>query len=712
MYKASPAVFNLIGDDDGLLFFGTNKGVVIFDGERWSLIPVSNFSDVKCLQKSPDGKIYVGANGNFGYLQKNVQEDFRYISLADSLPEKHKNFNDVWQIVFLNDKIYFQTYRGIFTYHQGNLTFDEIIDVYIFDINNKLFASSYVTGEFGRFIDGAIQPMNNFPDLSGDLIFQVFDYDENNYLMATSENGLFLLDKITEDVTVFESEVNNYLKKYNFYDGLKIRDDLYGFGSWTGGIAFIDDKGDVKHVFDQSNGLYANHVYDMSMGKNNDLWLATSNGISRISLDSLGFANPTVEPKPTFPLIKSINFSLNNNSINLYQVKDADNVIEESYAIENGIVNIYQSPSSMSFYYSSPGFAGEESSYAVFLDGYDTKWSNWNQNPVKEYTNLKSGNYTFYIQAKKNVTGHLSEISSININIITPWYQSIWIKVVIICVILAGIYAIIRLMMLRLKTQNVRLERIVDERTQDLIEQQQKLSSLNKYLTLTNKELDSFVYHTSHDLKAPLKSVLGLLDLAKREDAEQKFAQYHNRMEASVHKLEEFISSIIQYSANSKSEVHIKEIDFNKLIENAISEIQFHEAFDKIKISKNIQTNGDFYSDKKRIQIVLNNLISNSIKYYDKNKQSPHIKIEIYQDNGTVHMAIEDNGIGIKEEFQDKVFKMFYRASEKSYGSGLGLYIIHETVKKLNGSIHLESKEGQYCKFSIVLPNSKQEVII
>lgn len=88
------------------------------------------------------------------------------------------------------------------------------------------------------------------------------------------------------------------------------------------------------------------------------------------------------------------------------------------------------------------------------------------------------------------------------------------------------------------------------------------------------------------------------------------------------------------------------------------------------------------------------------------------MNIDIKQSNGNTQIIVKDNGIGIKTEYQEKVFKMFYRASERSYGSGLGLYIIHETIKKLNGTITLESQEGEYCIFTIEIPNLRQTVAV
>jgi len=143
----------------------------------------------------------------------------------------------------------------------------------------------------------------------------------------------------------------------------------------------------------------------------------------------------------------------------------------------------------------------------------------------------------------------------------------------------------------------------------------------------------------------------------------------------SIHKLEEFISSIIQFSTNSKSKVEPVVIDFQQLVENATTELQFHDDFDKIKITQNVQTNGTFVSDEKRIQMILNNLLSNAIKYSDQAKSLKTININVTQTNDGIRIIVEDNGIGISDESKDRVFKMFYRATEEAEGSGIGLYI-------------------------------------
>lgn len=710
VYKASPAVFNITRDHQDILYFGTNKGVVVFDGARWEIVSVSNFSDVKTLELGPDSLVYVGANGNFGYLQHDPLQGLYYVSISDSLHSNAPNFNDIWQIVFLNNVVYFQSYAGIFSWDGKTLKFDKMEDVYIFAIDDQLYGSSYVTGAFGKIIDGVIEPITPFPDIRYDLVFQVFDYNDTTKLLTTSEAGIYLYNPKSGTINSFDGSIIPAMTKHSFYEGLKLNTNNYAMGTFNGGIFFMDDQGEVISVLNKENGLFANHIYDMKLDKRNNLWLATSYGISRILLDSLNVTLEKVPPQPRKPLLRNVNFNIGNEIIRL-GLDDKNTVVQQrNYDLKQNSLNIATPPSLLAFYYAHPDFAGDDISYSSFLDGYDKNWSDWKTEPVKEYTNLKGGKYTFQIKARNDITGEISDIKSFEVSIFTPWHQSNWLKVIILLIIALIIYVIVRLMIVRLKTQNTRLEKTVTERTQDLVKQQQKLSELNSHLSSTNKELDSFVYHTSHDLKAPLKSILGLVSLAKIDDPEQKFFEYHDRIEMSIHKLEEFISSIIQFSTNSKSKVEPVVIDFQQLVENATTELQFHDDFDKIKITQNVQTHGTFVSDEKRIQIILNNLLSNAIKYSDQAKSLKTININVTQTNDGIRIIVEDNGIGISDESKDRVFKMFYRASEKSYGSGLGLYIIQETVKKLGGSISMESKEGLYTRFIIDLPNQSSAV--
>lgn len=221
----------------------------------------------------------------------------------------------------------------------------------------------------------------------------------------------------------------------------------------------------------------------------------------------------------------------------------------------------------------------------------------------------------------------------------------------------------------------------------------------------TNFELDSFVYKASHDLKAPLRSVMGLIKLAKLESKDEGLNVYLDMMNKSVISLDTFIKDLTLFSRNSRMDIEARIITFEDVISESLNNLMYMENANKIEIVKNFQFAGFFYSDMTRISTIINNLLSNAFKYHRFENNNPYINIQIDADQEKALILIEDNGMGIDPMHIDRIFEMFYRAAETSYGSGLGLYIVKNAVNKLNGSIQVESTLNLGTKFRILIPN-------
>jgi signal transduction histidine kinase len=233
------------------------------------------------------------------------------------------------------------------------------------------------------------------------------------------------------------------------------------------------------------------------------------------------------------------------------------------------------------------------------------------------------------------------------------------------------------------------------------------LQSQNAELIKINKELDSFVYSVSHNLRAPLMSVLGLLDLAKHENhsSSTSLDQYFSMMETSIHKLDETVKEILDYSRNARQNLTIEQINLRKMIDDHFEKMRFMPGSGFIAQEIVINEQFPFYSDQYRLSVIFNNLISNAIKYYDPGKERPmiHITAEIRKEK--ILITFEDNGIGIEDKYLLKVFDMFFRATEKNKGAGLGLYIVKEAVDKLKGDVEIKSTMGKGTIFTLSLPN-------
>lgn len=236
------------------------------------------------------------------------------------------------------------------------------------------------------------------------------------------------------------------------------------------------------------------------------------------------------------------------------------------------------------------------------------------------------------------------------------------------------------------------------------------LKQKNLELKKLNNELDSFLYSTAHDLRSPLSSLLGLINLMRYENKQLELLPYIDMMEKSINRSENFISQIVSYSKNKKLESVIEELNLHELISTSIKDHQFIEGSSAIKKMITIDETVPFYSDRNRLSIIFNNLVSNAIKYADLTKEEPSVKIAIKVSEEEAAIEFIDNGLGIDEVHVKSIFKMFYRAHLNSKGSGLGLFIFKETISRMKGHATVESVVGQGTKFFIRLPNQYTSV--
>lgn len=267
--------------------------------------------------------------------------------------------------------------------------------------------------------------------------------------------------------------------------------------------------------------------------------------------------------------------------------------------------------------------------------------------------------------------------------------------------------------------KNLRLNELLVRQNRDLVKKELELASFNfellkrqeelqgalKVLEERNFELDQFVYKTSHDLRAPIASSLGLLNIMKMEGMSNSWPSYVDMIMKSLQKQDSFIKAMLNFSKTARADEKPELIDFEVLVDQCLTDLQYLPGYEKINKQVLVRAlNGGFYSDKMKINIILSNVLSNSIKYRDNSKDS-HLDITINTDHSHAQILISDNGIGINKSYLDHIFEMFYRATERSDGSGLGLYIVKQTVERLGGKIEVSSELGVGSSFKIVIPN-------
>jgi signal transduction histidine kinase len=236
----------------------------------------------------------------------------------------------------------------------------------------------------------------------------------------------------------------------------------------------------------------------------------------------------------------------------------------------------------------------------------------------------------------------------------------------------------------------------------NLLRSKKETEEQNDTLTVANKELHRFVYSASHDLRSPINSVRGLIEIAREEENILQIKDYLNLMHESLTQQDQFISDIIDYSRNKRKQQCIETVSLDKLIDEIIAQHQYMKKANSITFKKDISTDV-IITDSLRVKIILNNLLSNAIKYSDDNKNNKQIEIKTWENHPSYVIEIEDNGVGINKENLEKIFDMFFVTNEKM-GSGLGLYIAKEAAECLNGNITVNSEKNIGTTFRVTIP--------
>jgi PAS domain S-box-containing protein len=237
-------------------------------------------------------------------------------------------------------------------------------------------------------------------------------------------------------------------------------------------------------------------------------------------------------------------------------------------------------------------------------------------------------------------------------------------------------------------------------------EQETQLTSTVDDLKKINANLEDFVSVVSHDLRAPLLSMKGILDLIELKDNNAGLADEMEYLRGSVNKLDSFIVDLLDYSRCTRSELKPQAVCLEEILDDTTNYLKFmNPQQTPVEFKKFVKNGVLFHSDPKMLNIILNNLISNAIRYSSPNTEHPFVEVRINATDESAKIEVIDNGIGIAKEDQEKVFDMFFRVSSDNNGTGIGLHLVKLAVEKLEGEITIESEHNVGTKFSILIPN-------
>lgn len=223
-------------------------------------------------------------------------------------------------------------------------------------------------------------------------------------------------------------------------------------------------------------------------------------------------------------------------------------------------------------------------------------------------------------------------------------------------------------------------------------------------LQKTNDELNRFIYSASHDIRSPLTSILSVLELARADKKDNDQNDYLGMIENCIIKVDNLLKKIIEYYRNLRAGHELKEsINFNDLIKGSIDLYRVQNP--TVNFHVDIKQSIPFLGDPYRLDLIINNIISNAVKYQKKEEKEQAIWVKINVETNKVDIIIKDNGTGIPKEHLDDVFKMFFRYNTTTVGTGIGLFVVKEALDKLGGNINVESTYGEGTTFEISIPN-------
>lgn len=548
--------------------------------------------------------------------------------------------------------------------------------------------------------------------------------DSRGTIWLTSFKGLNKYNPKEDNFTPyqFKSKGRSFYACNHLMDITEAGDSNLWIGTVDAGVICFNRENNTYQIYSDQHGLSSNSIKGIVEDNNKNVWIATYNGITRINAVTRQVTPFTIQDGvPPYPYYFNskysdpegrvyfgnskgyliINPGLRNDNnvippivitgINIFgkplqhYYKDRDSTIHVSFLKE---IHLNYSQNEIEINYAALNFINaERNQYAYMLEGFDHSWRHVNGERHAKYTNLNPGTYLFRVKGSNN-DGVWNETGAvITIVISPPWWKTWWFIVIEVILLLSVLYLVYYLRIRRIRKKNEQLENMVQSRTEEL--------------RLSNEQLEAFIYKASHDIKGPLRSIIGLTTVGQKDVSDETALVYFGHILKSTQKLDKLLSDLLELTKVKEARVTREKINFRELINESLSKFEHMEGYDKLNFTVMVKESTDFYSDKKLLNSIVQNLIENPIKYQDPSKENRYLDIQVTVTDKIAELKFADNGIGIPYEIQGRVFEMFFKASERSGDTGLGLHIVKTSVEKLEGHITLDSKPGIGSTFTI-----------
>lgn len=571
---------------------------------------------------------------------------------------------------------------------------------------------------------------------------------DGSYLWIGTPVGLYKFDKKTEELELYESKPNDTkgLSSNEIMSVFEENENLVWVGTYNGLEKFDTKAKTFKHYTTQ-DGLPNNLIYAILPDDNGNLWLSTNKGLSRFNPKEETFRNYDVSDG-----LQSNEFNGNSafksrtgelffggvNGFNFFHpdsVRDNPNIpkilissfkkFDKEVKFDEPVqeleeINLSYKDNFVSFGFTALDFTEpQKNQFAYQLEGFNEDWIFCGNERFVNFANLNPGDYIFKVKGSNNDGVWNEEGAEIRLNILPPWWQTIWFRFSIGFTLLGLVFGVYKVRVRNIEKQKEELEVLVNERTAEL-KKQKELAEKSKNtiekqaqkLLEMDKIKSQFFANISHEFRTPLTLIMGPIEEMLRSDSKAS-SKTLKMMKGNSNRLLELINQLLDISKleSGKMELEVSKVDFGNFLKRVVSSFSSFAVQKKVQLDfKTEIENLELWVDKDKIEKVVNNLLSNAFKFTRPNGR---IEVRLSTTEDFAKFEVTDTGIGIPKEKMKNIFERFVQVdntiTREFEGSGIGLALTKELVELHEGKISVKSEIGKGSVFTVLLPKKKLE---
>lgn len=657
-------ITSLLKDKEGKIIIGT------IDDGIWKLDPITG----KCAR-------WFFSNDN------NLTN-----KITDIAEDKDGN---VW--VATEDGAFMFKDNAIPTFHltmESGLLHNNIFSIFV-DSKNTIWFATHGTG-ISTYQNGKITNYPS-PNESSGIDINCFTEDKyGNIWIGTYGQGLFMFNG--------KKIINRYIQNNGLgsnYCYLIISD--HNNNIWIGhktGVSKYDQKLKTFTFYQRKDGFLVDEINANACTSDfeNNLWFGSVNGLLRYNLNA-------DKPKKIGPAIGISRIDLFFQTVNWKKYADS------LYTLAKLPLHLQlpHDQNHLTFHVRGISFSNPEKvKYKYKLEGFENDWSLVTKEDFVTYPNIPPGEYSFTVLAQNHEGVWSDNPSHFNFSILNPFWKTWWFDALMFALIVFFVILIIKFRTSTLEREQKILQEEKVKLVAEITERkraERMLKDSEEKLKETNQELNTFIYRASHDLRGPLSTVKGLTNLGLMEIKDETSIKYFELISDRINRLDSILKDLINIVEITEVTMIPTDINVPGLIADIVASVQTTPQLKAIKFELNINNKANFKGDKKILNNVLFNLIDNAVKYHNNDRNDIIIGVEIEDYKNGILILISDNGIGIAKEIQSRIFDMFFRGTDQSKGSGLGLYLVKKIVTRLQGKIKVNSTPKDGTQIELYIPS-------